>query len=180
MCPVMMASPTLVLLAVGAPALAGLASMVLPGRRTLARPLVAAAGPVFVTIENGRGLPVKASKAVLERALKNHFDSIRPTEPVDEAQRIATRDAIVGGLLDEDVLPTWTRLPPMSWPEELLDQARDIGTRGPDPLSPSLFDERWAESWVDRWALISKNGAVPDLIKKEIRKIKDEEGIIPQ
>ena len=50
MCPVMMASPTLVLLAVGAPVLAGLASMVLPGRRTLARPLVAAAGPVLALV----------------------------------------------------------------------------------------------------------------------------------
>ena len=140
----------------------------------------ATAGPVFATIESGRGAPVDVSKAVLEQALKNHFDSIPTTEPVDEARRIASRDAIVRGLLHKDVLPTWTRLPPMSWQEELLDQARDIGTRGPDPLSPSLFDERWAESWVDRWALISKNGAVPDLIKKEIRKIKDEKGIIPQ
>jgi len=146
---------------------------------TQAQSDVAAAGPVFATIENGSGPPVKASKAVLEQALKNHFDSIRPTKPVDEAQRIATRDAIVRGLLDEEVLLMWTRLPPMSWQEELLDQARDIGTLGSDPLSPSLFDERWAESWVDRWALISKNGAVPDLIKKEISKIKKEQGIIP-
>ena len=50
MCPVMMASPILVLLAVGAPVLAGLASMVLPGRRTLARPLVAAVGPVLALL----------------------------------------------------------------------------------------------------------------------------------
>lgn len=50
MCPVIMASPILVLLAVGAPVLAGLASMVLPGRRTLARPLVAAVGPVLALV----------------------------------------------------------------------------------------------------------------------------------
>jgi len=141
---------------------------------------VAAAGPVFATIESGRGAPVGASKDVLKQALKNHFDSIRPTEPVDEARRIASRDAIVDGLLDDHVLRTWTTLEPQYWHEELLDQAHDIGTPGSDPLSPSLFDERWAESWVDRWALISKNGAVPDLIKKEIRKIKDERRIIPQ